>query len=69
MSNAGRVLGSFGGKPFVLRQTLAAGVAFWDVEFDGQSYPLGPVFRDETEASLRQRVIALLESKHERGRA
>lgn len=69
MNDTGRVGGSFGGKPVVLRQTLAAGVAFWDVEFDGHTYPLGPVFRDDTEASLRQRVITLLESKHEPGRA
>lgn len=50
----------------MLRQTLAAGVAFWDVQFDGETYPLGPVFRDETDASLRERVIRLLESKYAR---
>jgi hypothetical protein len=66
MGDTHRVAGSFGGKPFVLRQTLAAGVAFWDVQFDGETYPLGPVFRDETDASLRERVIRLLESKYAR---
>ncbi|HEY8105814.1 MAG TPA: hypothetical protein VIE46_06875 [Gemmatimonadales bacterium] len=59
------ISGTFAGKPFVLRQTLAAGVAFWDVEFEGERYPLGPVFREDTEASLRQRVAALLQSKQE----
>ena len=65
MTHSGVMSGTFAGKPFVLRQTLAAGVAFWDVEFEGECYPLGPVFRDDTETSLRQRVAALLESKQE----
>ena len=65
MTYSGVLSGTFAGKPFVLRQTLAAGVAFWDVQFEGETYPLGPVFRDDTEESLRQRVAALLESKRE----
>lgn len=65
MIYSGELLGTFAGKPFVLRQTMAAGVAFWDVLFEGERYPLGPVFREDTEASLRQRVATLLESKRE----
>jgi hypothetical protein len=67
MINAHQVAGTFAGRPFVLRQSLAAGVAFWDVQFDGETYPLGPVFKDDTDASLHQRVVQLLQSKRPRG--
>jgi hypothetical protein len=63
MANAQHVAGTFRGKPFVLRQSLAAGVVFWDVQYEGRTYPLGPVFRDETDAALRERIIKLLESR------
>ncbi len=65
MVYSGQLSGTFAGKPFVLRQTIAGGVAFGDVLFEGERYPLGPVFREDTEASLRQRVATLLESKRE----